>query len=212
MVADLALQALMILVTVGFFLAMHNIPQTLLAKFRYRNRPAFQSRRHFVLGAQLLARARSAPSRSSRVSLAAQAASEADAAIALDPADAAAHILKSLALDLQGFKPAALESIEAALSPLTKKSLSDFERGDALFKRAELKIAVGKRARVDSAIDDLTESIKLCEDGSKGKAFRLLGECYEMKEMTAEAKAAYENALAASPEMAAAREALERLG
>ncbi|CAM8942970.1 unnamed protein product [Rhodiola kirilowii] len=211
MVPDLLLQAAMILVTVFFFLAMHNIPQKFLTKFRYRNRASFQSRRHFVLGAQLLAKARSATSRSTRTSLASQSISEAEKAIALDPKDAASHILKSLALDLQGFKQAALDSIEAALSPLAKKSLSDLERGDALYKRAELKIAVGKKARVDSAIEDLIESVKVCEE-SKGKAFRLLGECYEMKEMKAEAKAAYEKAVATSPELTAATEALDRLG
>lgn len=188
---------------------MHGIPQKLLTKFRFRNRPQFQAKRHFVIGAQLLARARSAPSRSAATSLSKEALAEAEKAIALDHKDAAFHILKALALDFQGFKTSALDSLDVALSPLAIKSLSDQERGDAFFKRAELKMKMSRRGRVDSALDDLTQAVELVED--RGKVFCLLGECYEEKKMKDEAVKAFEDALAAEPRLVVAREALDRL-
>ncbi|KAF3447258.1 hypothetical protein FNV43_RR12438 [Rhamnella rubrinervis] len=209
MVTDILIQVGLGLITVFMFLIMHGIPQKVLTKFRFRNRPQFQAKRHFVIGAQLLARARSAPSRSASNSLSKEALAEAEKAIALDPKDAAAHILKALALDLQGFKTSALDSLDVALSPLAIKSLSDQEHGDALFKRAELKMAMSRRGQVDSALADLTQAVELVED--RGKVFRLLGECYEEKKMKDEAVKAYEDALAAEPTLVAAREALDRL-
>ncbi|XP_062100972.1 uncharacterized protein LOC133806890 [Humulus lupulus] len=209
MVTDLLLQAGLILVSLFMFLALHNIPQKLYAKFRYRDRAQVQSKRHFVLGAQLLARARSAKSRSDSSSLAKDALAEAEKAIALDPKDAAAHILKALVFDLQGFKTSALDSLDAALSPLAVRSLSQKERGDALFKRAELKMAVARRGKVDSVTTDLVEAVGLSPDNAK--AFCLLGECYEVKKMEDEARKAYEDALKVEPELAVALEALDRL-
>jgi len=210
MVADLVLQASLILVTVFMFLLMHNIPQKLYSKFRYRNRTAFQAKHHFVLGAQLFAQARSAKDPSAAASLAKSAAEEADRSIALDPKDAAAHILKALALDLQGFKTSALDSLDVALSPLAAKSLSDHEKGDALFKRAELKVLMSRDGRVDSAVVDLVESVRLKDDNVM--SFCLLGECYEKKEMKEEARKAYENAIRVEPKSKKAQEALDRLG
>jgi len=210
MVADLVLQASLILVTVFMFLLMHNIPQKLYSKFRYRNRTAFQAKRHFVLGAKLFAQARSAKDPSAAASLAKSAAEEADRSIALDPKDAAAHILKALALDLQGFKTSALDSLDVALSPLAAKSLSDHEKGDALFKRAELKVLMSRDGRVDSAVVDLVESVRLKDDNVM--SFCLLGECYEKKEMKEEARKAYENAIRVEPKSKKAQEALDRLG
>ncbi|OMO50784.1 Tetratricopeptide-like helical [Corchorus capsularis] len=207
---DLLLQAAFILVTIFMFLAMHDIPKKIFNKIRYRNRADFQAKRHFVLGAQLLAQARSSKSRSSATSLAKQAESEAEKAISLDPKDAAAYILKALALDLQGFKTSALDSLDIALSPLASKSLTDVERADALFKRAELKMAMNRRgSRVDSAMDDLTKAVELRADNVK--AFCLLGECYEMKKMKRDAKAAFEEALKLQPNSDVARAALDRL-
>ncbi|KAK4352304.1 hypothetical protein RND71_027822 [Anisodus tanguticus] len=88
-----------------------------------------QSKRHFVQGAQLLsqAKATTAKDRLAATSLAKSAEAQADLAIALDPKD--------------GFKTSALDSIDVALSPLAVKSLSEQERADALFKRAELRLA-----------------------------------------------------------------------
>ncbi|XP_062165075.1 uncharacterized protein LOC133871664 [Alnus glutinosa] len=210
MVADILLQVGLILLMVYLFLAMHGIPNKVLSKLRFRNRAEIQAKRSFVVGAQLLARARSSKTRSTATSLAKEAEAEADKAIALDPKDAAAHILKSLALDLQGFKPSALDSLDVALSPLCAKSLSDPERGDSLFKRAELKVAMARRGQVDSAVADLTLALTLSPDNAK--AFCLLGECYEAKKMGEEAKKAYEDALRVDPKLTAAREALDRLG
>ncbi|XP_041021286.1 anaphase-promoting complex subunit 7-like [Juglans microcarpa x Juglans regia] len=210
MLFDILLQVGLILLMIYLFLAMHGIPNKVLSKIRYRNRADFQAKRHFVLGAQLLARARSSKNRSDSTSLAKEALEEAEKAIAFDPKDAAAHILKSLALDFQGFKTSALDSLDAALSPLCAKSLSDQERGDALFKRAELKVAIARRGRTDSAVADLEDAVTLSPENAK--AFRLLGECYEGKKMKEEAKKAYEDALRVEPELTAAREALDRLG
>ncbi|XP_060671392.1 uncharacterized protein LOC132803150 [Ziziphus jujuba] len=211
MVSDIFLQIVLGLLTIILFSSVHGIPQKLLAKLRNRDRPQFQSKRHFVVGAQLLARSRSAKSRSASTRLAKEAEAEAEKAIALDPKDAAAHILKALALDLQGFNTSALDSLDVALSPLAIKSLEDEERGDALCKRAELKMAVNQRGggRVDSALDDLTQALELIP--KKGNAFYLLGKCYEEKKMKEEALKAYEDALAAEPRFTVAREALDRL-
>ncbi|KAL4333126.1 hypothetical protein GQ457_07G024250 [Hibiscus cannabinus] len=207
---DLLLQGAIILVTIFMFLAMHDIPKKIFTKIRYRNRADFQAKRHFVLGAQLLAQARSSKSRSSTASLAKKAESEADKAISLDSKDAASYILKALALDLQGFKTSALDSLDVALSPLASKSLTDRERGDALFKRAELKLSMNRRSsRVDSAIDDLTKAVEL--SGDNAKVFCLLGDCYETKKMKAEARAAFEEALKVEPTSTVARAAIDRL-
>lgn len=191
------------------FLAMHDIPKKLFSKLRLRSRADIQAKRHFVLGAQLLSQARSSTSRSSAVSLAKQAEAQADKAISLDPLDAAAHILKALSLDILGFKSSALDSLDAALSPRVAKSLSEKEKGDALFKRAELKLAISRRGRVDPAIEDLTQAVKLSKDNVK--AFCLLGECYEAKKMKEEAINAYQEALQIEPESTVARAALDRL-
>lgn len=210
MIFDLVLQAGLILLGVFMFLAMHNIPQKFLSKLRYRNRADLQAKRHFVLGAQLIAQARSpSNSRSTATSLAKQAEDEANKAISLDPKDAASHILKALSLDLQGFRTSALESINVALSPLAVKSLSASEKGDALFKRAELAMGMNRRGRVEPAIQDLTEAVKLNKDNAK--AFCLLGECYEANKMIEEAKEAYEEALRLQPELASAKEKLDLL-
>lgn len=210
MMADLILQVILILVAVFMFSLMYKIPQKFIRKLRYRNKSDLQARRHFVVGAQLLAQARSSKDRSAVSTIAKSAAEEAEKSIALDPKDAAAHILKALALDLQGFKTSAIDAIDVALSPLAVGSLADEERGDALFKRAELKLGLSRRGRVDSVVDDLVASVKL--KGDNGKAFYLLGECYECKEMREEAVKAYEGAVRVDPNYKPAQEALDRLG
>lgn len=193
------------------FLFMYNVPQKYFSKLRFRNRADMQSKRHFVQGAQLLSQAKSAAvkDRSNAISLAKSAEAQADLAIALDPKDAAAHILKALALDLQGFKTSALDSIDVALSPLAVKSLSEPERADALFKRAQLRLAASRREQIDSVIEDLTQSVRL--KGDNVKAFCLLGDCYEKKGLKEEAQKAYQEAQKVQPNFAPAREALDRL-
>lgn len=207
---DLLLQAAMILLTLFMFLLMHNLPQKFFSKLRLRNRADIQANRHFIQGAQLLAQAKAAKDRSTTTKFAKSAESEADAAIALDPNDAAARILKALALEVLGFKTSALEAIDAALSPAMAKSLGDAERADALFKRAEMRLEVSRRGRVDSAVEDLVESVRL--KGDNAKAFCLLGDCYKRKGLKNEAQKAYEDALKAQPNYHVAREALDRLG
>ncbi|KAI7979694.1 hypothetical protein LOK49_Contig274G00003 [Camellia lanceoleosa] len=171
MVTDIFLQIGLGLITVFMYLWMHNLPQQAFSKLlARRNHSANEAKRHFVKGAQLLAEAksksRSAIDNSAAASLAKSAADEADKAIAIDPKDAAAHILKALALDLQGFRTSALDSLDVALSPMAAKSLSAEERSDALIKRAELKVGMSQSERVDSAIVDLVESVKLKSDNA----------------------------------------------
>lgn len=199
------------MITILMFLYMHDFPRKVIAKLRLRyDRTNLEARRHFVRGAQLFALARSSGTPPSDVpALAKTAAEEADKALALNPKDAAAHILKALSLDLQGFRTSALDSLDAALSPLAVKSLSDLERGDALIKRAQLKVDLEKTGRVDSAVADLTEAVRMCSE--KERAYCLLGKCYEMKGMKEEATRAYQEAIEIEPKSALAREALDRL-
>ncbi|XP_057426116.1 uncharacterized protein LOC130719509 [Lotus japonicus] len=211
MMRDIGLQIFMIFLFIFVFLGIYGIPQRLFAKLRFQNRASVDAKRHFVKGAQLLAQARSsnARTRSATTSLAKEALAEAEKAIALDPKDAAAYLLKAMVLDLQGFRTSALESLDAALSPLAAGSLASGERGDALLKRGELKLATSQRGKVDPALADLTESVKLSPRNVK--AWSLLGECYEGKKMEEEAKKAYQEALQLEPELSAAQEALKRL-
>ncbi|KAL8231973.1 hypothetical protein R6Q57_001751 [Mikania cordata] len=210
MMNDLPMQAAFILITVFMFLWMQKVPQNLLTRFRHRNRSSYDAKRHFIIGAQLLAKSRSTKDHTSSVRLAKSAADEANKSIWLDPNDAASHILKALALDAQGLGTSAVEAMDVALSPATEKSLSYAERGDALLKRAEIKMKGSKRGRVDSAIEDLVESVKL--KGDNATPYRLLGECYEKKRMKDEAVYAYERAVKIDPECVAARDSLNRLG
>jgi Flp pilus assembly protein TadD len=68
---------------------------------------------------------------------------------------------------------------------------------------------MNRRGRVEPAIQDLTEAVKLNKDNAK--AFCLLGECYEANKMIEEAKEAYEEALRLQPELASAKEKLDLL-
>ncbi|KDP46794.1 hypothetical protein JCGZ_11165 [Jatropha curcas] len=53
---------------------------------------------------------------------------------------------------LQGFKTFALDSLDVALSPLALKSLTESEKGDALFRRAELVVGTNRSEQFDAAI------------------------------------------------------------
>ncbi|KAL1822956.1 hypothetical protein DCAR_0310800 [Daucus carota subsp. sativus] len=205
-IADILIQAVTAIIVLGIFVLLYKLPQYYISKLRSRNKSNVEARRHFVAGAQLLAKSRS----SKDLSAAKLAVDEADKSIALDPYDAASHILKSMALDLLGFKTAAIEAIDVALSPLAVKSLETEERADALLKRAELRIGVSGKERLDdSVMQDLVESVKLKKEN--WKAFVLLGECYEKKEMKDEAVEAYESAIRVEPECKVAVKALDRL-
>ncbi|KAK9756485.1 hypothetical protein RND81_01G101000 [Saponaria officinalis] len=162
---DLGLQALMFVVGIGIYLWMNDdIPRKLIHRYySYRNRNSHQSRRHFVKAAELLSKARSYPASSpQRVSLAASCAVEAEAAVGLDPSDAANHIVRALALDLQGYKTSALEALDTALSPLAAGSLSPEEKADALLKRAQLRMEMCRDESVLRVAEaELREAVKL---------------------------------------------------
>ncbi|XP_028785208.1 uncharacterized protein LOC114741114, partial [Neltuma alba] len=180
---------------------------------RSRDRDNHQSNRHLVQGSRLLARARSNSHGPRSMAHAKSALIEADQALSLSPRDPTAHILKALALalDLMGHHTAALRSMDSALSVPHVKSLSAAEREDALVKRAELKLAVNQRRRVDSALEDLDEAVRLSR-GSNTTAFCLIGECYEWKGMKEKAKEAFQRAIEIDPDSVKARSGLDRLG
>ncbi|CAI9773815.1 unnamed protein product [Fraxinus pennsylvanica] len=114
-----------------------------------------RAKHHFVRGSQILSQARSSKDHSRSSSLAKEAKFEVEKAIHLDPKDVATHILKAQALELQRFKTLAIDSLNVGLSPLAVKSLSDLGRGDALYKRAELRLSMSRRGRVDLVVENL---------------------------------------------------------
>lgn len=210
METDIVIQLIILLFTLGIFYAIYNFPKQGLTRLRAKNRSTNQADCHFIKGAQFLSRARSNGSKTTSFNLAKCAAGEADKALAIEPKDPAGHILKALSLDLMGHKIAALRSLDSALSPPAVKALSGVERGDALLKRAELQVALNRKRRVDSALMDLLEAVKLsCSD--QAKAFCLLGQCYEMKCLKLEARNSFEEALRIEPDLVAARDGLGRL-
>ncbi|KAJ9170436.1 hypothetical protein P3X46_018543 [Hevea brasiliensis] len=207
---DAAIQVLILIFAVAMFIAIQYFPKQALTKLRTKNRASLQSNRHFIQGTHFLAKAKSTSHKSQSLSLAKNALLEAETAISLSPRDPAPLLLKALALDLMGHKGSALKALESALSSPRVKSLEGRERGDALIKRAELKMAVNRRRRVDSAIDDLKEGVKLSGEGER--ALCLLGQCYEWKGMREDAKWAFGEALKVQPGSVEARNGLDRLG
>lgn len=207
---DVAVQVLILIFAVAMFVAIQYFPKQALSKLRTKNRASLQSNRHFLQGTQFLARAKSTSQKSQSQTLAKNALLEAETAISLSPRDPAPLLLKALALDLMGHKASALKTIESALSSPRVKSLEGRERGDALVKMAELKMAVNRRRRVDSAIEDLKEAVNL--SGQEERAHCLLGQCYEWKGMREDAKWAFEEALRVQPGSVEARKGLDRLG
>ncbi|XP_054790005.1 uncharacterized protein LOC129295501 [Prosopis cineraria] len=189
MAREFMLQLAFLILTLSILYVVHNLrkrpPQL---RFRNRTRDNHQSNRHLVQGSRLLARARSISQRPQTMAHARNAIIEADQALSLSPRDPAAHILKALALDLMGHRTAALS-----------------------VKRAELKLAVNRRRRVDSAVEDLVEAVRLSE-GRNTAALCSLGECYEWKEMKEKAKEAFQRALDLEPESVKAHNGLDRLG
>ncbi|XWS29603.1 hypothetical protein CRYUN_Cryun24cG0043100 [Craigia yunnanensis] len=84
---------------------------------------------------------------------------------------------------------------------------------EAIVRRGELKLSINKRRRVDSAVTDLEEAVRMSDEevAVRTKAFCLLGECYEFKGMREEARKAFEEALKVEPGSSVVRQGLERL-
>ncbi|KAM1143091.1 hypothetical protein ACFX2B_031656 [Malus domestica] len=80
-----------------------------------------------------------------------------------------------------GFKTSTLDAIDITLSPLYRKSLTKEDRGDALVKRAEIKLSMNRKARVDSVIEDLNSGC-----GAESREWRFVR--YESKKMTKKAR------------------------
>lgn len=212
MAKEVMLQVAILILTLAIVYVVHNLrKQAGQPRVRKRNRDTHQLNRHLIQGSHLLARARSNSQRPQSITHARSALIEADEALSLSPKDPAAHILKALALDLMGHHTAALKSMDSALSSPQVKSLSEAEREDALVKRAQLKLAVNRRRRVDSAVEDLVEAVRL-SGGSNSEALCLLGECYEWKGMKEKAKESFERAFQLEPDSVEALNGLERLG
>jgi tetratricopeptide (TPR) repeat protein len=207
---DAVVQGLLLLLAAGLLLALQSIPSRIRRRRSRSSATSAQAHRHFIAGAQFLSRARSTSPPSP--SLVKSAISHADLAISLSPRDAAPHILKALTLDLLGRRVLAIKSLNAALMPPLANSLSDRERGDALFKRAELQLQLNQRKtrrKIDGAIADLIEAVRLSPDNAK--AFAKLGECYEEIAEMDKAHNAFETALRVDPSVKAAKEGLTRV-
>ncbi|XP_020249033.1 uncharacterized protein LOC109826411 [Asparagus officinalis] len=176
------IQGLFIVINIFSIFFLQFLPNrfiSLYRRHRQQNSTTIQGRRHFIAGAQTLAQARSQSPPSQ--TLIKSSISSVDLAIALEPRDAAPHIFKALALNLEGHKIPALKSLDVALSSPQLKTLGPKEKADALIKRAEAELSLGRRRRVDQAIEDLTEAMEIGE--RSGKGLGLLGECYEWKGM-----------------------------
>lgn len=92
--------------------------------------------------------------------------------------------------------------------------LSPEERADALVFRAEMKLEVNRRRRVESAMEDIVEAIGLSggEECENLEALCLLGKCYEWKGMREEAKNMFQKVLDFEPDSVEALGGLKRLG
>ncbi|XP_020266860.1 uncharacterized protein LOC109842390 [Asparagus officinalis] len=160
------IQGLFIVIGIFSIFFLQFLPNRFISMYRrYRrhrqqNSTTIQARHHFIAGAQTLARARSQSPPSQ--TLIKSSISSADLAITLEPRDAAPNIFKALALDLEGYKNPTLKSLDVSISSPQSKTLGPKEKADALIKRAELSLGVGKRRRrVDQAIEDLTEAMRV---------------------------------------------------
>jgi tetratricopeptide (TPR) repeat protein len=201
----------MVVLGLGLLWAVKMLGSTVAGRTRARGASRSQARRHFVNAAQLLAKSRS-PGNAGAVGrkIAREAVAEADAAILLDPKDAALYIVKSLALQQLGRPAAALRSLTTALTKPASSSLSPSERAEALAKRASLFLEQGKGRRgLDLAIADLEESLSLKADNVDVQC--MLASCYEKNGQKVKAVAAYQNSLALDPDFSEAKKGLSKV-
>ncbi|XP_022773894.1 uncharacterized protein LOC111316148 [Durio zibethinus] len=210
---EIFLQAAILLLTLAILFAIRYVPKQTGTKHRTDHRGATQTQRHLTRATYLLSRAKSNPHEDQSQTLAKTAMTEIEKALSLSPKDPTPHLLKSLALDLLDHKGSALRSLDLALASPRVKSLSERERVEAMVRRAELKLAVNKRRRVDSAVRDLEEAVRMSDQQGAiiTKAFCLLGECYEFKGMKEEARNALQEALKLEPGSSVAHQGLGRL-
>ncbi|XVF17374.1 hypothetical protein REPUB_Repub10bG0116000 [Reevesia pubescens] len=213
MAMEIFIQVAILLLTLAILFAVQYIPKKTVTTHRTDHRATTQTQRHLTRATHLLSRAKSNPHKDQSQTLAKTAIAEIEMALSLSPKDPTPHVLKSLALDLLGHKGSALRSIDLALASPRVKSLSERERVEAMLRRAELKLAVNRRRRVDSAVTDLEEAVRVSDEESevKTRALCLLGECYEFKGLKEEAKKAFEEVLKMEPGSSLAHQGLERL-
>lgn len=76
-----------------------------------------------------------------------------------------------------------------------------------------MKLEVNRLRRVDSAMEDLEEAMRVSGGGRDNmEALCLLGRCYEWKGMEDEAKNAFRKVLDVEPDSVEARKGVDRLG
>lgn len=204
------LQLGILILTLSMVVIMYNLRnQTTHTRTRTRTRQPNETTRHLAQSSRHLARATRSTSQHARAAL-----FEADTALSISPREPSAHIHRARALHLLGHPAAALRSLDSALSSPAARSLSAAERAEALVERAELKVEMNRRRRVESAVKDLVEAVGLMSGGEEveSEALCLLGQCYEWKGMKEEAKEAFLKVLDVEPDSLEARNGLDRLG
>ncbi|MCO5612487.1 hypothetical protein L7F22_066755 [Adiantum nelumboides] len=168
------------------------------------------ARQHFNKAAQLLEKSHSSTGTPESLTLAKDAHSEIDKAIGLDPEDVSFHVLKSYALEQEGFLPGAIESLNIALSDNMANGMTPSEKGDALLRRASFLLSSSKgRQNVDAAISDLQKCLLITPDSPK--VLCKLGLCHERNKSFADAERIYMHVLTLDFKSQEARAGLKRL-
>ncbi|OIV93712.1 hypothetical protein TanjilG_16563 [Lupinus angustifolius] len=212
MIAEVIVQLCILILSLFIILFIYNLlHQSTHTKSRTRSRTRTnQPNRHLAQSSRHLSRATATTRSTSQRAKA--ALSEADTALSISPRDPSAHIHRAKALHLLGHPAAALRSLDAALSLPASKTLTETERAEALVKRAEVKVEVNRRRRMESAVKDLEEAVGM--NGGKRiekEALCLLGKCYEWKGMKEEAKQVFKKLLHLQPDSVEASNGLHRL-
>jgi tetratricopeptide (TPR) repeat protein len=203
-----------LILTLSIFFLMHYLRnQTTQSKTRTRNKNhKTEPNRHMNQASRHLNRARSTTKKAEHAK---NALIEADQALSLTPRDPSVHILRARALHIMNHRTAAIRSLNIALSLPAAKLLSPEERADALVFRAEMKLEVNRRRRVESAMEDVVEAINVSGEECENldSMMCLLGKCYEWKGMKEEAKNLFQKVLDdVEPDSVEARKGLKRLG